>query len=67
MPVLALTVPPAVAGITFQMPLQNGITINDIPGPTIKSATGALIIVTDPPADLFIFLNPDLCLICTCV
>lgn len=50
-PVLALTVPPAVPGITFQTPLQNGITINDVPGPTggimLKSATGATIIVND--------------------
>ena len=50
-PALALTVHPAVPGITFQTPLQNGITINDVPGPTggimIKSATGATIIVND--------------------
>ena len=50
-PALALTVPPAVPGITFQTPLQNGITINDVPGPTggimLKSATGAAIIVND--------------------
>ena len=50
-PALALTVPPAVPGITFQTPLQNGITINDVPGPTggimLKSATGASIIVND--------------------
>lgn len=50
-PALALTVPPAVPGITFQTPLQNGITINDVPGPTgglmLKSATGATITVND--------------------
>lgn len=50
-PALALTVPPALPGITFQTPLQNGITINDVPGPTggimLKSATGATIIVND--------------------
>jgi len=50
-PALALTVPPAVPGITFQTPLQNGITINDVPGPTggimLKSATGATIIIND--------------------
>lgn len=50
-PALALTVPPAIPGITFQTPLQNGITINDVPGPTggimLKSATGATIIVND--------------------
>ena len=51
MPSLALAVPPATAGITFQTPLQNGISINDVPGPTggiiIKSANGASIIVND--------------------
>ncbi len=35
----------------MQTPLQNGITINDVPGPTggimIKSATGATLIVND--------------------
>ena len=50
-PALALMVPPVVPGITFQTPMQNGITINDVPGPTgglmLKSATGATIIVND--------------------
>lgn len=50
-PALALTVPPAVPGITFQTPLQNGVSINDVPGPlggiVIKSATGATLIVND--------------------
>jgi uncharacterized protein involved in type VI secretion and phage assembly len=50
-PALALTVPPGVPGITFQTPLQNGLTINDVPGPTggilIKSTTGATLIVND--------------------
>ena len=50
-PALALTVPPAVAGITFQTPLQNGMLISDVPGPTggimLKSTTGATIIVND--------------------
>jgi uncharacterized protein involved in type VI secretion and phage assembly len=50
-PALALTVPPAVPGITMQTTLQNGITVNDVPGPTggimLKSATGATIIVND--------------------
>jgi hypothetical protein len=44
-------VPPAVPGITFQTTLQNGLTVNDMPGPTggimLKSATGATIIVND--------------------
>jgi uncharacterized protein involved in type VI secretion and phage assembly len=50
-PALALTVPPAVPGITMQTTLQNGITVNDVPGPSggimLKSATGATIIVND--------------------
>lgn len=50
-PALALTVPPAVPGITMQTPLQNGLSINDVPGPlggiVIKSATGATLIVND--------------------
>jgi hypothetical protein len=37
--------------ITLQTPLQNGITISDMPGPTggimIKTATGASLIVND--------------------
>jgi uncharacterized protein involved in type VI secretion and phage assembly len=50
-PALARTVPPVIPGITMQTPLQNGLTINDVPGPTggimLKSATGATIIVND--------------------
>jgi uncharacterized protein involved in type VI secretion and phage assembly len=50
-PALARTVPPAVAGITLQTTLQNGLVISDMPGPTggimIKSSTGATIIVND--------------------
>ncbi|WP_431284192.1 phage baseplate assembly protein V [Humitalea sp. 24SJ18S-53] len=50
-PVLAQTVPPGVPGLTFQTPLQNGITINDVPGPTggimIKTALGAMLVVND--------------------
>jgi len=50
-PLLARTVPPAVPGITLQTPLQNGIVISDVPGPTggimLKSTTGATIIVND--------------------
>ncbi|WP_141340278.1 phage baseplate assembly protein V [Bradyrhizobium sp. USDA 3458] len=50
-PALALLTPLVVPGITFQTPLQNGISINDVPGPTggimIKSATGATLIVND--------------------
>lgn len=50
-PALARTAPPVVPSITLQTPLQNGITINDVPGPlggiVIKSATGATLIVND--------------------
>lgn len=50
-PALARIVPPAVPGITLQTTLQNGLTVNDVPGPTggimLKSATGATIIVND--------------------
>ncbi|MGY3149402.1 uncharacterized protein involved in type VI secretion and phage assembly [Bradyrhizobium sp. USDA 3397] len=50
-PAMARLVPPAVPGITMQTTLQNGITVNDVPGPTggimLKSATGATIIVND--------------------
>jgi len=50
-PALARMVPPGVPGITLQTVLQNGITINDVPGPTggiiLKSTTGAMIIVND--------------------
>jgi hypothetical protein len=50
-PALALATPPPVPAITLQTPLQNGITISDLPGPTggvlIKTATGAFISVSD--------------------
>jgi Type VI secretion system/phage-baseplate injector OB domain len=50
-PVLARLVPPVVPGITLQTPLQNGIQVSDVPGPTggivLKSTTGAMIIVND--------------------
>ena len=50
-PVLSRLTPPAVQAITLQTPLQNGLTISDLPGPTggimLKSATGASIIVND--------------------
>ncbi|HEY9402523.1 MAG TPA: phage baseplate assembly protein V [Pyrinomonadaceae bacterium] len=50
-PVLARLAPPVIPSITLQTPLQNGLTISDVPGPTggimIKSTTGAAIIVND--------------------
>jgi uncharacterized protein involved in type VI secretion and phage assembly len=50
-PALSKSAPPAVPAITLQTPLQNGIIVSDVPGPTggimIKSATGATLIVND--------------------
>lgn len=50
-PALARATPPAVPAITFQTPLQNGLTVSDLPGPgggiVLKSATGATVIVND--------------------
>jgi uncharacterized protein involved in type VI secretion and phage assembly len=50
-PALARVVPPSVPGLVYQTPLQNGIVISDVPGPTggimMKSTTGASIIVND--------------------
>ena len=50
-PALARATPPAIQAITLQTPLQNGITISDLPGPSggimLKSATGATLIVND--------------------
>ena len=51
LPALALLTPAAVPAITFQTPLQNGLTISDVPGPKggimLKSAGGAMIVVND--------------------
>jgi Type VI secretion system/phage-baseplate injector OB domain len=51
MPALSRATPPAVPAITLQTPLQNGLTVSDLPGPTggimLKSPTGAMIIVND--------------------
>ena len=51
LPALSRLTPPAVPAITFQTPLQNGLTISDLPGPTggivLKSAIGATLIVND--------------------
>jgi hypothetical protein len=50
-PSMSRVVPPLVPGITLQTPLQNGITISDVPGPTggimLKCATGASILIND--------------------
>lgn len=50
-PALARATPPVVPGITFQTPLQNGLSINDVPGPlggiVMKTATGATLIIND--------------------
>jgi hypothetical protein len=51
MPLLTHLSPPGLSSMTFQTTLQNGIAINDVPGPVggiiLKSATGASIIVND--------------------
>jgi uncharacterized protein involved in type VI secretion and phage assembly len=51
LPALSHLTPPAISAITFQTPLQNGLTSSDLPGPTggimLKSTTGASIIVND--------------------
>lgn len=50
-PALARTVPPGVDGVTVQTKAQNGLTVNDVPGPSggimLKSASGATLIVND--------------------
>lgn len=51
LPALSHLTPPVISAITLQTPLQNGLTISDVPGPTggimLKSTTGASIIVND--------------------
>ena len=50
-PTLSQMAQPPIPSITLQTPLQNGIIVSDLPGPTggimIKSGTGASIIVND--------------------
>lgn len=50
-PAMAKLVPPAVPGVTLQTPLQNGIVVSDVPGPTggilLKTTTGAMISISD--------------------
>ena len=50
-PAISRLAPPAVPSFSFQTPLQNGLIVSDLPGPTggimLKSATGATIIVND--------------------
>lgn len=50
-PTLSRAVPPALPGITLATPLQNGIVVSDVPGPSggimLKSTTGATLIVND--------------------
>jgi len=50
-PALARAVPPATPAFTLQTPLQNGLVISDVPGPTggilMKTASGAMISVSD--------------------
>ncbi|HUO39648.1 MAG TPA: phage baseplate assembly protein V [Mycobacterium sp.] len=51
LPLLTHLSPPGLSSLTFQTTLQNGIVINDVPGPAggiiLKSTTGAMIIVND--------------------
>ena len=51
LPALSHLTPPPISAITLQTPLQIGLTISDLPGPTggimLKSTTGASIIVND--------------------
>jgi uncharacterized protein involved in type VI secretion and phage assembly len=50
-PAAARMIPPGVPGLAYQTPLQNGIVVSDVPGPTggilIKTTTGASISVSD--------------------
>lgn len=50
-PVMSHLAPPVIPSFTIQTPLQNGMLISDLPGPTggimLKSTTGAMIIVND--------------------
>ncbi len=48
-PALAHMVPPAVPGITMHTPLQNGIVISDVPGPT-----GGIMLTTTAKAMILI-------------
>lgn len=49
-PTLSKTVPPAIAGITLQTTLNNGMVISDLPGVggiLLQTATGAMIAIND--------------------
>ena len=50
-PALAHLSPPGLSSFTLQTTLQNGIVVNDVPGPAggiiLKATTGAMIIVND--------------------
>ena len=50
-PAAALLAPPPIPAITIQTPLQNSLSVSDLPGPTggimIKSMTGATITVNE--------------------
>jgi uncharacterized protein involved in type VI secretion and phage assembly len=50
-PMLAKTAPPPINSLSIQTPLQNGLIVTDLPGPSggimLKSATNAMIIVND--------------------
>jgi len=48
-PALSHLIPPAVPGMVMQTPLQNGILVSDVPGPTggimMTTTTGAMILI----------------------
>jgi uncharacterized protein involved in type VI secretion and phage assembly len=50
-PALSHLVPPVVPGIVIQTPLQNGIVVSDVPGPTggimLTTTTGAMILINE--------------------
>jgi uncharacterized protein involved in type VI secretion and phage assembly len=50
-PALSHALVPGVPGIAMQTPLQNGIVISDVPGPTggimLTTTTGAMILIND--------------------
>ncbi len=50
-PAMAKATPPGMAAITLQTPLQNGMTVSDLPGPTggimLRASSGAAILIND--------------------
>lgn len=50
-PALSHLIPPAIPGMVMQTPLQNGILVSDVPGPTggimLTTTTGAMILINE--------------------